>query len=140
VGFIASDTIIIILFIYLYLKKKSALVQLINYQCSTFSFRSNSNLIHYKPTVTSLQNYKFVLQVTSICTTSLTQLAYFNASVQISLVSTKISFIYYFLSCVQGYCPSPYVTLSVPHAANAFQDLAKQTIISFVCCSEDFRF
>ena len=29
-----------------------------------------------------------------------------------------------------GYCPSPHVSLSVLHVAPAFQQLAKQTIIS----------
>ena len=97
--------------------------------------------MHYKPTVTSLQNYQSVLQVsslctsslctTSLCTTSLTQLAYLNASFQLSLVSTIISSIYYFSSHIQGYCPSPNITLSALHVAAAFQQLAKQTITVF---------
>ena len=57
--------------------------------------------MHYKPTVTSLHNYQSVLQVSSLCTTSLCtssppQLAYLNASVQLSLASKQISSIYYF--------------------------------------------
>ena len=38
-----------------------------------------------------------------------------------------------------GYCPSPYVTLSVLHVAPALHELAKQTIIPFVRCSQGFR-
>jgi hypothetical protein len=57
-------------------------------------------------------------------------------SVQLCLVSRKIPSIYIFLSWVQGllvlgYCPSPHVILCVLHVAPAFQELAKQTIISF---------
>jgi hypothetical protein len=56
----------------------------------------------------------------------------------------KISFIYLFSRWVQGllvlgYCSSPNVALGVLHVVPAFQELAKQTIISFVGCSQGFR-
>ena len=85
--------------------------------------------------------YQSVFQVTTLRASSLTQLAYLNASAQPSSVSMEISFIYLFFLLVQGllvlgYCPSPYATLRVLHVAPAFQGLAKQTIISFVGCSQ----
>ena len=80
----------------------------------------------------------------SLCTTSLTQLTYLNESVQLCLVSTKIFIYIFFLSWVQGllvlgYCPSPHVILWVPHVVPAFQELVKQTIISFVGCSQGIQ-
>jgi hypothetical protein len=66
-------------------------------------------------------------------------LAYLNASFQLSLVSAQISSIYLFSVLVQGYYPSPNITLSVLHVAAAFQELDTQTIINFVGCSPDIR-
>jgi hypothetical protein len=40
---------------------------------------------------------------------------------------------------VLGYCPSARVTLCVLHVAPKFHELAKQTIISSVGCSQRFR-
>lgn len=82
--------------------------------------------------------------MTSLCATSLTQLTYLNESVQLCLVSTKISCIYIFLSWVKGllvlgYCPSPHIILWVLHVTPAFQELAKQTIISFIGCSQGIQ-
>jgi len=56
----------------------------------------------------------------------------------------KISFIYLSSPWVQGllvlgYCFSPSVTLCVLHVTTAFHELAKQTLISFVGCSQGFR-
>ena len=54
----------------------------------------------------------------------------------ISLVSTQISSIYLFF--VLGSRPN--ITLSILYVAPAFQELAKQTIISSVGCSPGIRF
>ena len=78
--------------------------------------------------------------MTSLWATSLTQLTYLNESVQLSLVSTKISLIYlFFVLLLLGYCPTPHITLLVLHVATAFQELDKQTITSFVSCSQGIR-
>jgi hypothetical protein len=74
----------------------------------------------------------------------MSNLAHLSDSVQLSLVSMNISFIYLFSPWVQvllvlGYYPSPSVTLWALHVAPAFHELAKQIIISFVSCSQGFR-
>jgi len=64
----------------------------------------------------------------------MSKLAYLSDSVQLSLVSMKISFIYLSSPWVQGlrvlgYCLSPYITFCVLHVTIAFHELAKQIII-----------
>ena len=82
------------------MKKKSALVQLINYQLFNSSFHS-TQISYSINQVTSLLNYESVLQVTSLWATSrdlttgnLTRLAFLNASVQTPQSVWKFLFIY----------------------------------------------
>lgn len=134
----------IFIFIYLYLKKKSRLVQLINYQLFDLliSFQLESHRLetnsHFAPD----------LLICALSDITMRNLTYLNESVQLCLASTKISciyiYIYTFLSWVQGllmfgYCPSPHVMLWVLHVAPASQELVKQTLISFVGCSQGIQ-
>ena len=81
----------------------------------------------------------------SLCTTSLTQLAYLAASVQPSWLVWKFLLIVFFSSwvgglLVSGCCPSLYVTLWIIHGSHAVQGSAKQNLFPFVGCSHGFRF
>jgi len=86
------------LFIYVIWSKTSALVQLINYHL--FDLLLSLKLKSRIPETSSHFTAQLlsVLQVTSLCATSLTQRAYLNESVQFSLVSMEISFIYLFFA------------------------------------------
>ena len=73
-------------------------------------------------------------------------LAYWNVRAQTSFPYGNFSSIYlfFFKTLVQGllvlgYCHSPYVTFWVLHVAPAFQELARQTIISFIGSSQGIR-
>jgi hypothetical protein len=127
------------LFIYLYLKKKSALVQVISYQL--FDLLSLELKSHV------LENNSLFSPEQLICAVgdlTMRNLAYLNDSIRLSLVSTEFLLFIYFSCWVQGllvlgYCPSSYVTLQGFHVVPEFQELAKQTIISFASCLQGIR-
>ena len=132
-----------ILFIYIW-SKYSALVQVINYQLfdlhlslelKTHNLETNS---HFTPEL--LFCTLGDLTISNLLHSSLT---WMPVSKILWSVWKFLLFIY-FSSWIQGllvlvFCPSPYVTSWVLHVAPAFQELAKQTIISFVGCSHGFQ-
>jgi hypothetical protein len=145
VGFIVSDKIFTIFYLFISIwGNMYALVQLINYQfCNLLlSFELKSH--PYKPTVTSLQKYYSVLQVTSIWATSFTLLAYLTTNVQPSLSGKKFPLLLYFSSWVEVLlvfvcCPSLYGTLWALHVSHTSQGSTKQILLPCVRGSQGFR-
>jgi hypothetical protein len=131
--------------IYLYLKKKYSLVQLINYQLFDLliSFEFESHILetnsHFAPEL-------LICALGDITMHNLNNTAQLLEWVCPTLFGKykNLLYIYFFLSWVQGllvlgYCPSPHVILWVLHVAPAFQELAKQTIVSFIGCSQGIQ-
>jgi hypothetical protein len=137
-GFFKSDLVLSFFLFICIRSKKSALVQLINYQL--FNLLLSLKLKSHIPETNS--HFTPEQWICALGDLTMCNLAYLNESVRLPSVSKKIALIYLFFilgwrSDVLGYCPSPHVTLWVLYVAPAFQELAKQ-IISFVGCSQGF--